>query len=122
MRYCEMDIEQRIDYLCKLFIDNYHSDATVESVALSKHNSDVALLNYTNNTIIVSYINNYSEYEDRLKFIDCNTEKLVGYLSNNKYQYKVHFEFDIKMFHVKQFQPVKLLRGRKYRGVDYETN
>ena len=98
-----MNIEQRIDYLCKLFIDNYHSDATVEPVALSKHNSDVALLNYTNNTIIVSYINNYTEYEDCLKFIDCNTEKLVGYLSNNRYQNKVRFEFDIKMFHVKQF-------------------
>ena len=104
MRYYEMDIEQRIDYLCKLFIDNYHSDATVEPVALSTHNSDVALLNYTNNTIIVSYLRNYTEYEDRLKFNVRNTEKLVGYLSNNKNQYKVHFEFDIKMFHVKQLQ------------------
>lgn len=104
MRYYEMNIEQRIDYLCKLFIDNYHSDATLEPVALSKHNSDVALLNYTNNTIIVSYLNNYTECEDRLKFIVRNTKKLVGYLSNNKGQYKVHFEFDIKMFHVKQLQ------------------
>ena len=108
MRYCELNIEQRIDYLCKLFIDNYHSDTTVESVALSKHNSDVALLNYTNNTIIVSYINNYTEYEDRLKFIVRNTKKLVGYLSNNKYQNKVKFEFDIKVFHVKQLQEVSL--------------
>ena len=102
MRYCDMNLEQRIDYLCKLFIDNYHSDATLEPVALSKQNSDVALLNYTNNTIIVSYISKYAEYEDRLKFIARNTEKLVGYLSNNKYQNKVRFEFDIKMFHVKQ--------------------
>ena len=108
MRYCEMNIEQRIDYLCKLFIDNYHSDATVESVSLSKHNSDIVLLNYTNNTIIVSYINKYIEYEDRLKFIVRNTEKLVGYLSNNKYQNKVHFEFDVKMFHMKQLQGVSL--------------
>lgn len=99
-----MNLKQRIDYLCKLFIDNYHSDATVESVALSNHNSDVALLNYTNNTIIVSYLRNYTECEDRLKFNVRNTEKLVGYLSNNKGQYKVHFEFDIKMFHVKHLQ------------------
>lgn len=99
-----MNIEQRIGYLCKLFIENYHSDATVEPVALSNHNSDVALLNYTNNTIIVSYLKNYIECEDRLKFNAPNTEKLVGYLSNNKGQYKVHFEFDIKMFHVKQLQ------------------
>ena len=108
MRYCDMNLEQRIDYLCKLFIDNYHSDATLEPVALSKHNSDVALLNYTNNTIIVSYLKNYLEYEDRLKFNVRNTEKLVGYLSNNRGQYKVHFEFDIKMFHVKQLQGVSL--------------
>lgn len=104
MRYCDMNLEQRIDYLCKLFIDNYRSDATLEPVALSKHNSDVALLNYTNNTIIVSYINKYIEYEDRLKFIVHNTEKLVGYLSNSKNQNKVQFEFDIKMFHVKHLQ------------------
>ena len=102
-----MNIEQRIDYLCKLFIDNYHSDATIEPVALSKCNSDVALLNYTNNTIIVSYLKNYTECEDRLKFNARNTEKLVGYLSNNKGQYKVHFEFDIQMFHVKHFEPVQ---------------
>ena len=113
MRYCEMDIMQRIKYLCKLYLDNYHSDATVEPVALSKHNSDAALLNYTNSTIIVSYINNYTEYEDRLKFIVRNTENLVGYLSNNKYQHKVHFEFDIKMFHVKQLQGVAYARNRK---------
>lgn len=104
LRYYELNLEQRIDYLCKLFIDNYHSDATLEPVALSKHNSDVALLNYTNNTIIVSYINKYIEYEDRLKFIVHNTEKLVGYLSNSKNQNKVQFEFDIKMFHVKHLQ------------------
>ena len=103
-----MNIEQRIDYLCKLFIDNYHSDATLEPVALSKHNSDVALLNYTNNTIIVSYINNYTECEDRLKFIVRNTKKLVGYLSNNKYQNKVQFEYNIKLFHMKQLQGVSL--------------
>lgn len=105
MRYCEMNLEQRIDYLCKLFIDNYHSDATVESIALS---NDIVLLNYTNNTIIVSYLKKYTECEDRLKFNVQNTEKLVGYLSNNKGQYKVHFEFDIKMFHVKQLQGVSL--------------
>lgn len=104
MRYCDMNIVQRIDYLCTLFIDNYHSDSTVESIALSKHNSDVALLNYTNNTIIVSYLKYYTECEDRLKFIARNTEKLVGYLSNNKYQNKVRFEFDIEMFHVKQLE------------------
>lgn len=103
-----MNIEQRIDYLCKLFIDNYYSDATVESVALSKHNSDVVLLNYTNNTIIVSYLKNYTECEDSLKFNVQNTEKLVGYLFNNKGQYKVHFEFDVKMFHVKHLQGVSL--------------
>ena len=96
MRYCDMNLEQRIDYLCKLFITNYHSDATLEPVALSNHNSDVALLNYTNNTIIVSYISNYTECEDTLKFSTCNTEKLVGYLSNNKGQNKVHFDFDVK--------------------------
>lgn len=108
MRYCKMNIEQRIDYLCKLFIDNYHSDATLVPVALSKCNSDVALLNYTNNTIIVSYLKKYTESEDRLKFNVRNTEKLVGYLSNNKGQYKVHFEFDVKVFHVKQLQEVSL--------------
>ena len=113
MRYYEMNIEQRIDYLCKLFINNYHSDATLEPVALSKHNSDVALLNYTNNTIIVSYSSNYTECEDRLKFSFCNTEKLVGYLSNNKYQNKVYFEFDIKLFHVKHFSPVQLFRVKE---------
>lgn len=103
-----MNIEQRINFLCKLFIDNYHSDATLEPVALSKYNSDVALLNYTNNTIIVSYISKYIEYEDRLKFMVHNTEKLVGYLSNNKKQNIVQFEFDVKMFHMKQLQGVSL--------------
>lgn len=105
MKYYEMNIEQRINYLCKLFIKNYRSNATIEPVALSKYNSDVILLNYTNNTIIVSYLKNYTECEDRLKFNVQNTEKLVGYLSNNKGQYKVHFEFDIK---IKQLQGVEL--------------
>ena len=97
MRYSEMDIMQRIKYLCKLYIDNYHSDSTVEPIALSKHNSDVALLNYTNNTIIVSYLNkNYIEREDRLAFTYWDNNKLVGYMDT------ILFEYNIKMFHVKQ--------------------
>ena len=105
MRYYELNIEQRIDYLCKLFIDNYHSDATLEPVALSKHNSDVALLNYTNNTIIVSYLKNYVECEEKITFTYCGTDRLVGYLSNTyKITEKLFFEYDRKMFHVKQLQ------------------
>ena len=102
-----MNIEQRIDYLCKLFIENYHSDATLEPVALSKHNSDVALLNYTNNTIIVSYLRNYTECEEKITFTHCDNDKLVGYISNSL---KIQFEYDIKMFHVKHFSPVKQFR------------
>ena len=96
MRYCEMDIMQRIKYLCKLYIDNYHSDSTVEPIALSKNNSDVALLNYTNNTIIVSYLKNYTEYEDTLAFTYWDNNKLVGYMDT------ILFEYYIKSFHVKQ--------------------
>ena len=97
MRYCEMDIMQRIKYLCKLYIDNYHSDSTVEPIALSKHNSDVALLNYTNNTIIVSYIKeNYTEFEDTLAFTYWDDNKLVGYMDT------ILFEYNIKTLHVKQ--------------------
>ena len=96
MRYCEMDIMQRIKYLCKLYIDNYHSDSTVEPIALSKNNSDVALLNYTNYTIIVSYIKNYTEYEDMLAFTYWDDDKLVGYMDT------ILFEYNIKTFHVKQ--------------------
>ena len=96
MRYCEMDIMQRIKYLCKLYIDNYHSDATVEPIALSKHNSDVALLNYTNYTIIVSYLRNYTEFEDTLAFTYWDDDKLVGYMDT------ILFEYNIKTFHVKQ--------------------
>ena len=96
MRYCEMDIMQRIKYLCKLYIDNYHSDSTVESIALSKYNSDVVLLNYTNKTIIISYINKYTECEDTLAFTYWDNNKLVGYMGT------IPFEYNIKMFHVKQ--------------------
>lgn len=96
MRYCELDIMQRIKYLCRLYIDNYHSDATVEPVALSKHNSDVALLNYTNNTIIVSYTKDYYEREDTLAFNYWDDNKLVGYMDT------ILFEYNIKTFHVKQ--------------------
>ena len=96
MRYCEVDIMQRIKYLCKLYIDNYHSDSTVEPIALSKNNSDVALLNYTNYTIIVSYIKNYTEYEDMLAFTYWDDDKLVGYMDT------ILFEYNIKTFHVKQ--------------------
>ena len=96
MRYYEMNIGQRIDYLCKLFINNYHSDATLEPVALSKHNSDVALLNYTNNTIIVSYLKNYIECEDTLASTYWDNNKLVGYMDT------ILFEYNIKLFHVKQ--------------------
>ena len=103
MRYCEMDIMQRIKYLCKLYIDNYHSDSTVEPIALSNHNSDVALLNYTNNTIIVSYLRNYTEYEEKITFTYCGVDRLVGYLSNTyKITEKLYFEYDRKLFHVKQ--------------------
>ena len=91
-----MNIEQRIDFLCKLFFENYHSDSTVESIALSKYNSDVALLNYTNNTIIVSYTKNYLEYEDTLAFINFDNNKLVGYFGT------IPFEYNTKMFQVKQ--------------------
>ena len=115
MKYCEMNVIQRIDYLCKLFIDNYHSDATIVQVALSKYNSDIVLLNYTNNTIIVSYTRNYTEFEDRLKFIIRNTEKLVSYLVNNKYQNNVRFEFDIKIFHVKDYYKVGSLCEKDYK-------
>lgn len=109
MRYYEMNIEQRIDYLCKLFINNYHSDATLEPVALSKHNSDVALLNYTNNTIIVSYLRNYMECEEKITFTHCDNDKLVGYISNNyRITEKIKFEYDRKLFHVKQLQGVSL--------------
>ena len=87
---------QRIKYLCKLYIDNYHSDSTVESIALSKCNSDVVLLNYTSSTIIVSYTRNYVEYEESLSFIYWDDNKLVGYMDT------ILFEFDIKVFHVKQ--------------------
>ena len=96
MRYCEMDIMQRIKYLCKLYLDNYHSDSTVEPIALSKYNSDVALLNYTNNTIIVSYLKNYTECEDTLAFTYWGDNKLVGYMDT------ILFEYNIKLFHVKQ--------------------
>lgn len=96
VRYCEMDIMQRIKYLCKLYIDNYHSDSTVEPIALSKNNSDVALLNYTNYTIIVSYLKNYTEYEDTLAFTYWDNNKLVGYMDT------ILFEYNIKLFHVKQ--------------------
>ena len=96
MRYCEMDIMQRIKYLCKLYIENYHSDSTVEPIALSKHNSDVALLNYINNTIIVSYTRNYTEYEEILEFTYWDNNKLVGYMDT------ILFEYYIKSFHVKQ--------------------
>ena len=96
MRYCDMDIMQRIKYLCKLYIDNYHSDSTVEPIALSKNNSDVALLNYTNYTIIVSYLKNYTEYEDTLAFTYWDKNKLVGYMDT------ILFEYNIKLFHVKQ--------------------
>lgn len=98
MRYCEMDIMQRIKYLCKLYLDNYHSDSTVESIALSKHNSDVVLLNYTNNTIIVSYLRDYTEYEEALAFTYWGDNKLVGYMDT------ILFEYDIKMFNVKQLK------------------
>ena len=114
MRYYEMNIEQRIDYLCKLFIENYHSDATLEPVALSKHNSDVALLNYTNNTIIVSYLRNYTECEEKITFTYCDNDKLVGYISNSfKIIEKIQFEYDRKMFHVKHFSPVKQFRVKE---------
>ena len=96
MRYCEMDIMQRIKYLCKLYLDNYHSDSTVEPIALSKYNSDVALLNYTNDTIIVSYINNYTECEDTLASTYWDDNNLVGYMDT------ILFEYNIKLFHVKQ--------------------
>ena len=96
MRYCEMDIMQRIKYLCKLYLDNYHSDSTVEPIVLSKHNSDVALLNYTNNTIIVSYTRNYTEYEEILEFTYWDNNKLVGYMDT------ILFEYNIKSFHVKR--------------------
>lgn len=98
---------QRIKYLCKLYLDNYHSDSTVESIALSKHNSDVALLNYTNNTIIVSYLKNYTEYEEALAFTYWDNNKLVGYMDT------ILFEYDIKMFHVKQLKGVVYARNRK---------
>ena len=108
MRYYEMNQNQRIALLCKLFIENYHSDATLEPIALSKymgHNSDVALLNYTNNTIIISYIRNYTECEEKITFTYCGTDRLVGYLSNTyKITEKLYFEYDRKMFHVKQLQ------------------
>ena len=114
MRYYEMNIEQRIDYLCKLFIDNYHSDATLEPVALSKHNSDVALLNYTNNTIIVSYLRNYTECEEKITMTQCDNDKVVGYICNSlKIIEKIQFEYDRKMFHVKHFSPVKLFRVKE---------
>ena len=97
MRYCEMDIMQRIKYLCKLYLDNYHSDSTVEPITLSKYNSDVALLNYTNNTIIVSYLKkNYTECEDTLAFTYWGDNKLVGYMGT------ILCEYNIKLFHVKQ--------------------
>ena len=89
MRYCEMDIMQRIKYLCNLYIDNYHSDSTVESIALSKYNSDVVLLNYTNKTIIVSYINEYTECEDRLAFTYWDNNKLVGYMGTLPFEYNI---------------------------------
>ena len=95
MRYCEMGIMQRIKYLCKLYLDNYHSDSTVEPIALSKYNSDVVLLNYTNNTIIVSYTRNYTEYEEILEFTYWDNNKLVGYMDT------ILFEYYIKSFHVK---------------------
>ena len=105
MRYYERNIEQRIDYLCKLFIDNYHSDATVEPVALSKHNSDVALLNYTNNTIIVSYLRNYTECEEKITFTLCNNDMLVGYISKLfNVEEITPFLYDRNTFHVKQLQ------------------
>ena len=114
MRYYEMNIEQRIDYLCKLFIDNYHSDATLEPVALSKYNSDVALLNYTNNTIIVSYLRNYTECEEKITFTHCDNDKLVGYISNGlKIIEKIQFEYDRKMFHVKFFSPIQVFRVKE---------
>ena len=105
MRYYEMNQKQRIALLCKLFIENYHGDSTNEPIALSKRNSDVALLNYTNNTIIVSYLKNYVECEEKITFTYCGTDRLVGYLSNTyKITEKLYFEYDIKMFHVKQLQ------------------
>ena len=114
MRYCEMDIMQRIKYLCKLYLDNYHSDSTVEPIALSKNNSDVALLNYTNNTIIVSYLRNYTECEEKITFTHCDNNKLVGYISNSyKITEKIQFEYDRKLFHVKHFSPVKLFRVKE---------
>ena len=105
MRYYEMTQKQRIALLCKLYIENYHGDSTNEPVALSKHNSDVALLNYTNNTIIVSYLRNYTECEEKITFTYCGADRLVGYLSNtNKITEKLYFEYVRKMFHVKQLQ------------------
>ena len=105
MRYYEFNQKERITLLCKLFIDNYYSDATLEPIALSVNNSDVALLNYTNNTIIVSYLRNYTECEEKITFTYCGTDMLVGYLSNTyKNTEKFYFEYDIKMFHVKQLQ------------------
>ena len=96
MRYCDMDIMQRIKYLCNLYLNNYHSDSTVKPIALSKSNSDVALLNYTNNTIIVSYTRNYTEYEEILEFTYWDDNKLVGYIDT------ILFEYNIKLFHVKR--------------------
>ena len=105
MRYYEMGNKQRIELLCKLFIENYHRDSTNEPIALSKHNSDVALLNYTNNTIIVSYLRHYTECEEKITFTYCGTDRFVGYLSNTyKITEKLYFEYDRNLFHVKQLQ------------------
>ena len=104
-----MNQKQRIALLCKLFIENYHGDSTNEPIALSKYNSDVVLLNYTNNTIIVSYLRHYTECEEKITFTYRGTDRLVGYLSNTyKNTEKFYFEYDIKMFHVKQLQGVEL--------------
>ena len=118
MRYYEMTQKQRIEYLCKLYIENYHSDSTVEAISLTKYNSDivsdVALLNYTNNTIIVSYIRNYTECEEKITFTYCGTDRLVGYLSNTyKDTKKFYFEYDRKLFHVKHFEPVQHFREKE---------
>lgn len=109
MRYYQMGNKQRIALLCKLFIENYHGDSTNEPIALLNHNIDVALLNYTNNTIIVSYLRRYTECEEKITFTYCGNDRLVGYLSNTyKITEKLYFEYDIKMFHVKQLQGVSL--------------
>ena len=114
MRYCEMSKGQRIALLCKQYIDNYHGNSTNEPIALSRHNSDVALLNYTNKTIIVSYLCDYRECEEKITFTYCGDDRLVGYLSNTyKITEKLYFEYDIKMFHVKHLEGVAYARNRK---------